>query len=557
MENPNLDIENFEVDSPPNKPKYSKKFVIILISGAVIFISLIVIVIIIIILKKDSEEKNNNQGNIYNSDIISGIADNYMKYLNKLAISDKRINHLFKIKDNNKDYFEDIKLLEKLILKITWEFINKINKEIVKELNVKISKFLSLPDIDTNNNISSHLFQIMIQNVSTPEFSDNINIKYIINKLNNNEEKEKFEDKLNTILLYTYINLPLQISYFSKNISIKNSFTEEIYNHMKLSSIFNNINPEMEEIDDSNSLYIYQALGTDQELEFQRITAKNPDIPYINICNTGIRTQYSEEEAYKYLISNIKDYYINPELKQHMKQCTGGSIMTDEIYNNFINDCANLINNMTYEGVIKIFGDYNFSIETANSVIEYLKLNASLDDIIIIRLGEKNNENKDIIYNKDKVYILFNVIDISESIYYIDNQQIVIKRATTEANVKAIFYLKNEYKNFLSKENYDKIILISSQGSAERQLECFNIVSNLLQYGIKFNSVIWNKNYEIELSDENISSILIDTIVKSYNLICKYLRELNLNEYSKNKNENLKEINIFTNEMNLYIDELK
>jgi hypothetical protein len=276
----------------------------------------------------------------------------------------------------------------------------------------------------------------------------------------------------------------------------------------------------------------------------------SPDIPFINICNTGFRSQYLQKEIKLYLVDNINNYYIKPELKHIIMQCTSNEIMKEEIYYNFINDLSNLVKNLNEENILKTFSNYSFSVETANSVIEYLKLGVSLDDIIIIRLGDKNNKiGKNIKYNKSKVYILFNVIDVSETIYTGSQKNFKIKRATTEANVKALYYLKNEYKNFLNEEDYNNIVLVSSQGNGERQLEAFNIISNIFKYGLKFNYVIWNKKYEKKLGEKNFSDILADIVVKSFNLISKSLKEYYMIEYANNNDKEIKLNKNFIEEM--------
>ena len=230
----------------------------------------------------------------------------------------------------------------------------------------------------------------------------------------------------------------------------------------------------------SNDL-IYMALGTTQNNEYRGITSKSPEIPYINICNTGLRTQYYAEEE-QYLKDNIQNYFIKPEYKNIIMECTGNEIMKEDTYENFVIDCLNLLENLSIDNAIQVFSKYDFSIETANTFIEYLKLNVPLENIIIIRLGEKNIKNKyeDLKYNKNKVYILFNVVDVSQTYY----KNIEIIRATTEANVKAIYYLMNECPNFLNKEEYNNIVLVSRQLNAERQLEAFNIISNIFNYGL-------------------------------------------------------------------------
>ena len=540
-----MEIENFEEDNliSEKQSNFPKKFLIIFIFGNSLLILFVILIIYIIINNKKNIDHNIND---INNDInITHMSNDYLKYLNKLAITEKRINHLFKYKTNNKDSYDDLIQLEKLILKISWENIDKYNKEAKIELNKIISKFLSLPQNETNDNISDYLFNIMIEDKSINNYAENKNIQYILNKLKNKEDYELIKNKLNTILLYSFINLPLQFCYFSSKTDIKNNFINEVYEQMNVTTnknICKNINTDMEEY--SNNL-IYMVLGANQAEVSRRIIAKNPDIPYINICNTGLRTQYLVSEAKTYLIDNINNYYVKPEYKNIMMQCTGNEIMTETIYNNFVKDSLELLNNNTIENVLITFGKYNFSIETANNAIEYLKLNVSLDDIIIIRLGEKNKKYENLKYSKDKVYILFNTIDVSETLY----NGLKIMRATTEANAKAVYYLMNECKNFLKKEDYNNLVLVSNQGNAERQLEAFNIICNVLKYDIQFNSVIWNKNYENKITEKKIIDYLIEIVVKSYNLIATSIKQFNIYECEKNKDDKYLIFNNFIEEI--------
>ena len=514
------------------KSKISKKLMIFLI----VFYN--IIYIILIYNMENSIEKENEKA----FENINQISNNYLKYLNKISITEKRISHLFKGKNNINDCFDSLIILEKTIIKISWELFLKFKSEIIEDLNKKISIFLNIHN--ESDNISYNLFKIMIENESLNNFKDNSNIQNIIKSLKNKDENEIIKIKLNIILLYSFLNLPLQYCYFSKNSNIKFKLKNEVYNQMKLfpnNQILNNINTEMG-IYSNNS--IYMALGSTQENILKRITAKSPEIPYINICNTGLRTQILRNEI-ESLADNIKNYYINTKYKNLIKQCSGNEIMNEEIYNNFINECSYLLNNPTMENASIIFGKYSFSIETANTVISYLELNISLDDIIIIRLGEKNINNEKLKYNKNKVYILFNVIDVSETFYL----NYKIKRATTEANAKAIYYLKKDYKNFFNEEYYNNIVLVSNQLFAERQMEAFNIINNIFGYGFEFNSIIWNKKDEIKLTEKDISDYIIDIVVKSFHLISISKNKINKEEYNKNKNENLLVINKFIEDM--------
>ena len=61
--------------------------------------------------------------------------------------------------------------------------------------------------------------------------------------------------------------------------------------------------------------------------------------------------------------------------------------------------------------------------------------------------------------------------------------------------------------------------MVSTQGDAERQLEAFNIISNLYDISIDFNGVIWNTEKQIDAFDDNaFYSWVLEAIVKSYNL---------------------------------------
>jgi len=547
---------------PKKKPFFSYTILFLVIFNVCLIIY--IFLIIYYINKKNNDNSNSpnqNNTNPTNStgetdninSIISQITDNYLLYLNKLAITEKRLNHLFNGKNTIKDNYNSLIQLEKSIFKKSWEYLQINNKETIIKLNEMISIFLSLPKIEKVNNISNILFQIMIESESISNLKDNDNIKYIMKKLENKEENEEIKNKLNIILLYSFINLPLQFGFFSSNQTIKNNFVNEIYNHMISSNknISTDINKNMGQY--SNDL-IYMALGTTQNNEYRGITSKSPEIPYINICNTGLRTQYYAEEE-QYLKDNIQNYFIKPEYKNIIMECTGNEIMKEDTYENFVIDCLNLLENLSIDNAIQVFSKYDFSIETANTFIEYLKLNVPLENIIIIRLGEKNNKNKyeDLKYNKNKVYILFNVIDVSQTYY----KNIEIIRATTEANVKAIYYLMNECPNFLNKEEYNNIVLVSRQLNAERQLEAFNIISNIFNYGIEFNSVIWNKNYESVLTDKQIYDYILNIIVKSYNLIASSLKQYYINEYDKNKNANLLINNNFIKEIMELTDKIK
>ena len=193
----------------------------------------------------------------------------------------------------------------------------------------------------------------------------------------------------------------------------------------------------------------------------------------------------------------------------------------------------------------ELFNYYSFSVETANTIIEYINLNIPLDKIHIIRLGQEYRyklKNEQIKYDENDIYILYNVYDISTST---DGT----KRATTVANIKAVYYLREEFPSFLKEEDYNKLILVSSQGNAERQLEAFNIISNIsniYNYQIKFDAVIWNENYSKNLDGKTIIGYIIDSFVKSTNLISTSF--LSFNKFPDNNKYFIEEVLNLTEE---------
>ena len=69
--------------------------------------------------------------------------------------------------------------------------------------------------------------------------------------------------------------------------------------------------------------------------------------------------------------------------------------------------------------------------------------------------------------------------------------------------------------------------MVSSKGEAERQLEAFNIVFSIRNEAHRFNSVIWNKNYNTEFNEEEMINKFLDIVVKSHNLFALSLYQFN------------------------------
>ena len=469
---------------------------------------------------------------------ISGFFNNYLKDLIKVAITPKRIEHL--IKTPSEDKYQTIVDLEKKILNLTYEKMSSRNQSAVGTLDQLITNLL-FPNQDTINGISEDLIKIMTQKEDyiIYQLLDKDHLKDLNEQLNDEEKRENLEKKLKDVALYGLINFPLQISYFSYNEDIKKEYKEFIKEQLESFNIHEIINQEMEKYDSISHKAIYMVLGSAQENERKRMEAIKP---FINITNTGLRVQPTITE-FQSLHDNL-DNYINEEYKHLIIDCFADDGISNETYNDFINKCGELksfgenndYTNEEKEEFINYFNKTGFSVETANTFIEYIDLGVDPSNIHIIRLGEnKRRLNEFLEYNKNEVYILYNVYDIASTNYNLGDKIIRIKRATTESNVKALIYLKREEEIFsLSDEDYNNLILVSSKGEAERQLEAFNIVFNIRNETNRFNSVIWNKNYATEFNEEEMINKFLDIVVKSNNLYA-----LSLYQFNEEKNKKI------------------
>ena len=513
----------------------SWKLVLIIITG-----NLILIAICIIIIHFCSKTK---------IDKITDFMHNCLINATKSAITEKRIKHL--VQNPEEDKYKIIVELQKEIFNASFQHLKQTNNSAIKELDKLISDFLFSGET-VYDNISSDLLTILAKKQNDEDFPmykiyqllDNSGPKALNQNLNGGKKLD--EQKIKSVILYGLINYPMQILFFSDNDDIKDIYIEAIKKSLDPKKIVKTIKTSMEEYDPS-SYDLYMVLGGDQDEMKERIEAKSPDIPYINLIDTGLRVQSTKNEAKNHLKENIEKYYTNSNYSSLIKDCFA-DIITDAQYNNFIVECKKyILDNYSYENetiineINEFFNYYNFSVETANAFIDYLEFGYQKDNIHIIMLGSKYRTqltDDEMIYNKDDVYILYNVFDK-------DKTAGGIMRATTESNAKALSYLKDEKPNFLTDEQYNKIILVSSQGNGERQLEAFNIISNLYNYTFKFDAVIWNKNYSSELTDNKTCEYFLESVIKNYHLYgTSYSKiESNFKEFEKDFRNLIKKLN--------------
>lgn len=513
MEVEDQDVEGQEklVDSEEKKNlECTPKIIIIIVFANLAFISVNVVLIRFLSLSK--------------VDYMSTIMNDFVKDYTKSAITENRILHLIKSTNNSNASvrYQELVEIQKLVFNATYEFLNSSSqfKNLLEEMN-DVTFNNIFPGYDKSqssvNTIENH-YKVLTQpeDWRIYQLMDNYDLK-TINDAIYEKKGDKYKEQLKIMILYGLINLPFQVLYFSKNDTIKYKFQEAIIKKIK-ANMTEKINHSMQKLEENKTLMV---LGCDQDEEKNRIDANftGYKIPN-NLINVGLRTELTESEGKETRLKLNIEKYISGYLRNLMKDCSAKDL-DDQEFEEFIKELNNLKDKCesNKDKIKELFRKYAFSVETANTVINYNESSIERDKIHIIRLSSKNSIDE-IKYNSSDYFILYNIIDVSTS------GDTNITRATTFSNAKVIKYLKQKYPNFLTKEEYNNLVLISTRGDAERQLEAFNIASNLTNITdennqiMKWNQVVWNEyTNKTDLSAEEVANITLEAMVKSYNLI--------------------------------------
>ena len=523
------DVDSSEKLVDPDEKKKlecTPKIIIIIIIANLVFIAVNIILIHFFSLSK--------------VDYMSTIMKDFVIDYTKSAITDKRIMHLIRSEGNSnssvrfKDLSEQIQFL---VLNATYEFLNSEPKfkKLLEDMNNKT--FVNIfPAYDPSqgqvNAIEDH-YRVLTQeeNWIIYKLMDQYDLK-TINDAITEKKGDKYKKQLKIMILYGLINLPFQVFYFNNDNTIKDNFQKKIIEKIK-ANVTKIINQSLQSLEKDKILMV---LGSDQEEELERINSsydgyKTP----INLIDVGLRTQFTTNERGSPSLEQNLNYYIDDTYSDLMKNCLAKKPEEFGEFKNKLNETIKTgdLNDEKIDEIQKIFEEYLFSVETANTIINYIiKFEKPLEKIKILRLGT-NQINEDYEYNNDDIFILYNVADISKS------GDTSTTRATTYSNAKAIKYLREECEKFLTEEKYKNIVLVSSKGDAERQLEAFNIASNISEIKdanneiLKWNEVVWNPSNKKEYDTNELVNVTLETMVKSYNLIAT-----NLMEKLKNDKEN-------------------
>ena len=513
------DVEGTEklVDSDEKKKlECTPKIIIIIVIANLVFIAVNIILIHFLSLSK--------------VDHISTIMKDYVKDYTKSAITDERIMHLIKSQNNSNSSirYQELANLQNLVFNATYEYLNSNEKfkGLLNMMNNLTFKYV-IPGV-TYDNAIEHLYRVLTQEEDWRiyQLMDKDDLK-TINEAIHQGNGDKYKEQLKVLILHGLINLPFQVFYFSKNNDTRSKFIEAIIKKLP-DNLTEIIESSMQDLKEKKTLLV---LGCDQVDENDRINASfNGYQTPINFIDVGLRSEFSEKERTEEKLKENIGYYIKDINEDLMIQCFAEEVGLSK-YRVFSDQLENIINreDETYMDKIdefeELFRKYTFSVEVANTIINYIKLGIKQDRIKIIRLGTKYR-NEDDEFNKDDIFILYNVADISKSG---DTDTL---RSTSYSNGKAIRYLKEEHPNFLSDDEYNNIVLVSTQGDAERQLEAFNIASNLSSIKneknetMKWNQVVWNKNKEEKFDKNKTIEIMLEAMVKSYNLIAANFFEI-------------------------------
>ena len=511
----NSDMEGAEklVDSEEKKNlECTPKIIIIIVIANCVFVAVNIILIRFFSLSK--------------TDHMTTIMNDYIKDYTKSAITENRILHLVKSNNNSNASirYQELVELQKLVFNATYDFLNSTKKfkTLLDKMNdITFTHLLGSSFERGSINIIENFYKVLTQKEDWRiyQLMDSSDLK-AINDAIHKGQGDTYKEQLKIVILYGLINLPFQVFYFSKNETTRKDFQEAIINKLK-DNITQIINPSMQKLDSTDK--ILMALGCDQVEEINRINANfsGYNTP-INFIDVGLRTDFAETELTEEKLEENLGYYINDNYKTLMKDCSAKDL-DDKNFTNFTAQLKEIINkeNLYIEKVEEIqalFRKFDFSVETANTVINYIKLIEDHEKIKIIRLGRKHRNNEDK-FNNESIFILYNVADILPS------GDSNTTRSTTYSNAKAIKYLKEEYENFLTDNEYNNIVLVSTRGDAERQLEAFNLASNLSSIKdeknqtMKWNQVVWNTFNQTDLEKNKLIEITLEAMVKSYNLI--------------------------------------
>ena len=513
------DVEGTEklVDSDEKKKlECTPKIIIIIVIANLVFIAVNIILIHFLSLSK--------------VDHISTIMKDYVKDYTKSAITDERIMHLIKSQNNSNSSirYQELANLQNLVFNATYEYLNSNEKfkGLLNMMNNLTFKYV-IPGVNYDNAIE-HLYRVLTQEEDWRiyQLMDKDDLK-TINEAIHQGNGDKYKEQLKVLILHGLINLPFQVFYFSKNKNTTKEFKDTIKKKLP-DNLTEIIESSMQDLKEKKILMV---LGCDQVDENDRINASfNGYQTPINFIDVGLRSKFSEKERTEEKLKENIGYYLNADYNVSMMKCFAEKV-DDSKFNNFIEELRNIAyrKDETYMDKIdefeELFRKYTFSVEVANTIINYIQLNIEKEKINIIRLGEEYRNEVDK-FNKNEVFILYNVADISKSG---DTDTL---RSTSYSNGKAIKYLKKEHPNFLSDDEYNNIVLVSTQGDAERQLEAFNIASNLSSIKneknetMKWNQVVWNKNKEEKFDKNKTIEIMLEAMVKSYNLIATNFFEI-------------------------------
>jgi hypothetical protein len=432
--------------------------------------------------------------------------DYYLKYI-------KYKNKYLELKGGTIPNIKDTKLKNQYLPLIYSTHTITFNNKVIKDGDGEIYNLTPTFKYEKNNNVKPNI-------INTSDYEKNYNIFFEDEIVINEENKIPFD----LLLLDNNFNINnklynLILKKLSPQIQKNFQITFKKYSNININTILNKyifINKFREFLE-----ILYSTSNTDDEITYQIMNLYNNKNSFINICEMSLIYQ-----KYTYINKDIQNKDIS-KITNFKYEDRYDKYIFIEIY--LIKHLRNFIN----------FLDYFNNID---GLKDFLGIKISLIFFANFIGKHYNNKKNNRLYPINADNLICNLLNLSD-----DELQDKYKRD-----------YKNEYLNFPTTENLDKILLEADiKNDVKDIIETHEKVQNLLNYKYKNIIYLLSEKYSIHL---NMSIDILNKYVGTGNNLPFYLKDImfKLNIHKTFINE-IKQYCIDDNvdKINLYLSYLK
>ena len=417
-----------------------------------------------------------------------------------------------------------LKLLENQNKDIDDDFRNNKNKNDFKNANFEILNFNQYLNPEINNNVNHYESKIIKynKNLSSPDIDNNkINLNLLNFKQNFQKIDEKFEDfilikKENQDIFNNENNINTDLINSKKSLIDNNKNNNNKNYENNLESKNNNINDNNENMNKNNNSKLNQIINPSNQT-IENIHNKNKNVENKGdgeIINKKLNHEFINEEINKDEINKNKNIEMNYSLEKSLSKSNPNTIIINTITNkeNINNDILNS-NTINIDNIKNKNGD------------KYINNNIQSENLKIIKKQNSKSYSKiDIDISKEYDFD----VDDDEIDFIIDNNKNEENKIKTNNND---INLKNDEKqyNIICNNNFNK---------NKNELEKKEINNN----DKEIISGEPNKDEKIIFNSEDKSDFN-KYIESPFNSPIKL--DNNKNQKEKEKNTNIKNINLF------------